>query len=468
MSEFNPSKTVKDLSDAASKAAELSEKWSKSTANKSALKQFVGDNTKFFKSASTVMGVLSAGCTAADALGLFGKSDQQKVMDSLATIETKIDKLSETMINQFASLSVQVDYVVANATLDKPRAEIMSAITKANLYINAARRGDKNLTPYINPVIAIGDLATDVQQFYNSFMSGDNSGNILNATYNYFGGAPGPLISKGYDIMYLVHAAAKVMGLKERLVQEKNKGAALTKSELEDCMQFINDYYREGYESMVDKMNEKLEAKINEALDNTESNIARCFDLRVKGMLVKNPTGDSNPTVICKQMEVFFPMIYFMSVEYNPCSGNDAHVDGLRASRALKFYPFSSTNRNLHIWWQWCPEPEGYNLTLSDKAIAIRNNQMTLLESMDECLTSRDTIDSISYTKRDYDLNNLIKKAVKNDLYHYSAGANALVIRKSKANKIDWSHSNNAFPMAISKGDEPKRFYHVFWMMLDF
>lgn len=468
MSDFNPTDTIDGIKKAADKAAKLSEKWSESTATKNAVKTFMADNKAFFSKASTVMGVLSAGCSIADAMGLFGPSEHEQVMNKLNLIEKKIDTLGKEMNLRFDSLAAQVNYNTATAILAGNEADIRTQLSHRDYYLSLLNTGNEaDINDARDTFLDSPDtLDKDITAYYLAFTQNDKAKNILLATTDYFSGAPGPLLSNGYDMIYLVQEAAKAIGLKKRLRKEiKEK----EKFDLGQCITSINHDFEYNYKQKIDEMLSALEKQITSCLENIEASIPKFYENWLKKSLLKNPTGESNPTMLCSRLEANYPMINFMSMEYANCRGDEEHVDGLRANRAITEYHQSNIGRNLLIWWQWIPEPESYSeADLKKKAKDIQLNQdgkMQTLANMPEYLTYQEYADFHTVTKRNYNIPKIIDSKTKTSLFYYSAGAHALVVRKNKAGKVDWAHSSKCSPFALVLLD--KGFYDVFWMILD-
>ena len=181
---------------------------------------------------------------------------------------------------------------------------------------------------------------------------------------------------------------------------------------------------------------------------------------------INNPTP-SNPTMLCSQLQENYPFINFMSIEYAPCKGDSEHIDGLRESRSIAQYRLKEINRNLQIWWQWKPEPGSYSVNdLINKALELRQTgKVNKLSKLAEYTSYSEYADMHTVWKEDYDIKRLVKNECKTDLFHYSAGANALIIRKDKGGIVNWAHSSDCYPLAIY--GESNGFYHVFWMILD-
>lgn len=253
MSDFNPTDTIDGIKKAADKAAKLSEKWSESTATKNAVKTFMADNKAFFSKASTVMGVLSAGCSIADAMGLFGPSEHEQVMNKLNLIEKKIDTLGKEMNLRFDSLAAQVNYNTATAILAGNEADIRTQLSHRDYYLSLLNTGNEaDINDARDTFLDSPDtLDKDITAYYLAFTQNDKAKNILLATTDYFSGAPGPLLSNGYDMIYLVQEAAKAIGLKKRLRKEiKEK----EKFDLGQCITSINHDFEYNYKQKIDEM----------------------------------------------------------------------------------------------------------------------------------------------------------------------------------------------------------------------
>ncbi|MDI9342595.1 MAG: hypothetical protein QM534_18635 [Sediminibacterium sp.] len=468
MSDFNPTDTIDGIKKAADKAAKLSEKWSESTATKNAVKTFMADNKAFFSKASTVMGVLSAGCSIADAMGLFGPSEHEQVMNKLNLIEKKIDTLGKEMNLRFDSLAAQVNYNTATAILAGNEADIRTQLSHRDYYLSLLNTGNEaDINDARDTFLDSPDtLDKDITAYYLAFTQNDKAKNILLATTDYFLGAPGPLLSKGYDMIYLVQEAAKAIGLKKRLrkeIKEKDK------FNLGQCIISINNDFDYNYKQKIEDMLSALENQITSCLDNIEVSIPKFYEIWLKKNLLRNPEKMSNPTMLCSRFEENFPMINFMSIEYANCRGDDEHADGLRTSRAIIEYHQSSIDRNLLIWWQWVPEPGTYSeAELQRKAKSIQlseNGKMQTLAKMPEYTTYQEYADFHTVTKRNYNIPKIIEAKTKTSLFYYSAGSHALVVRRSKAGRVNWAHSSNCSPLALVLIDTG--FYDVFWMILD-
>lgn len=468
MTDFNPTSTIKGVKEAADKAARLSEKWSESTATKNAVKTFMADNKAFFSKASTVMGVLSAGCSIADALGLFGPSEHEQVMNKLNLIEKKIDTLGKEMNTRFDHLAAQVDYNTATAILAGSEADIITQLSHRNYYLSKLNSGNqREINDARDSFLESADtLDKDITAFHIGFTQPDKAKNILLATVDYFSGAPGPLISRGYNMVYLVQEAAKAIGLKKRLRKELKEGKDF---DLEQCIISVDHDFEFNYKSKIEEMLLALETQISWCMENMESSIPNFYKNWLQRKLVKNPTGVSNPTMLCSRLEENFPMINFMSIEYNNCQGDTEHVDGLRASRAITEYHQSSIDRNLLIWWQWIPEPGTYSeAELQQKANDIqlqKNGKMQTLANMPETISYTDSDITQTVHKKSYNIPRIIDSKVKTTLFYYSAGSHALVVRRSKAGRVNWAHSSRCSPLALVLLDSG--FYDVFWMILD-
>ena len=187
MDDLKLNETVKNLKSASDKAAKLSTKWSENAATKGAIKTLMADNKAFFEKASTVMGVLSVGFSAADAFGCFGPSEHQQVMDKLNVIDKKLDDLNNSMNIQFKAVSNQIDYNTVNAILADNEADILTQIDHYQYYQKQLKENNpKNLVDAKNTLLKSADtLDKDITAYYLAFTVNDSARNILNSIYNY-------------------------------------------------------------------------------------------------------------------------------------------------------------------------------------------------------------------------------------------------------------------------------------------
>jgi hypothetical protein len=469
MNDFNPADAASKVSDASKKMAEISEKWAKSTQTKDSFKAYIADHKDFFGKTSTILGVVSFGFSVADAMGAFGPSEHKQVMDKLSGIEKKIDQLQSSMNDRFKSLDAHISYAVTSSTANNMLNDLnLGKIYRQEFILNCENKNTIAYQLAANEIFKVNTitLSKAIDTLYELFVRTEVDSNILMSIYEYYSGSLQMLNIKGMEIILAVQEGIKTIGLIERLQYEEKAKILGISFDLKSCLQAIDEQLERLYKEKVNKMFDKLQEMIDLSYTNIENNITNFYKQRLIPKL-KEPKTVSNPTMICETFSEYFPMINFMSMEYNNCSGDEKHLDSLRNSRAVVAYHQADINKNLLIWWQYVPEP-GFNITeLNSKRKNIYDNYITDFAKM-PTVSVHKSMGAGGYASEDkyYKIQDIIKKETKHvSLYDVSHGCNALLVKKDGSPSVNWAHSNQAANVCLVKVNADN--YHVFWFILD-
>lgn len=471
MSDFNPSDAVSKVSDASKKMADISEKWAKSTQTKDSFKAYIADHKEFFGKTSTILGVVSFGFSVADAMGAFGPSEHKQVMDKLSGIEKKIDQLQSSMNDQFRSLNAHISYAVTNSTANNMLNDLNIGKTyRQEFILNCDNKGTVAYQIAANEIFKVNTIALSkaIDTLYDLFVRQEVDSNILMSIYDYYNGSIQMLNIKGMEIILAVQEGIKTIGLIERLQYEEKAKVLGINFDLKACLAAINEQLERLYKSKVNTMFDKLQAMIERSYTNIENNLTNFYKQRLVPKL-KEPKSESNPTMICETFSAYFPMINFMAMEYDNCSGDEKHLDSLLSSRSITAYHQADINKNLLILWQYVPEP-GFN---EDELKKQRNNiNDTYINdfskmpsvSIQKVMGAGGYASENKYNK----IQDIIRRETKHvSLDNVSHGSNTLLVKKEGSKTVNWAHSHLAANVCLVKVNADNTNYHVFWFIFE-
>lgn len=457
--DFNAKETVSTLKDVSDKVNKWNEKWESSKKELNQFQSFLFEHREIFKKTSTVLGFVSFGFSVAGALGAFGPSEHQQVMNKLDAIEKEIASLKNQMILEFDKLSKQISYEIKNQTITNAINVIASANEYRLQYLKYCE--DKNSIGYINAKenflkINRANIHSAIFSLYDSFLNLSKENNILELMYDHFCGSIQTLSSKGLEIITVVQEGIKVYGLSEGIDLEDKKNFSA-----EQINNQVDKQLNEEYTNKVNEMYDCLNKIVQKSYKNINGNLSDFYRKKLTNSLSKDKNA-GNCTMLCSTFEYHFPMIDFMAIDYDNCKGDKQHLDSLRDSNSISDYHNGNINRNVLVWWQWHPKDE----TLKYSPSSILSDYIKPLSNMPE---SYQVGGDGSVIDKD-DIKDVIKVKTKfGSLSSISVGSNALVVKKRYSPNFHWAHSSNC----VIGNSQPRaqqftgNNYHIFWFVLD-
>lgn len=465
--------TVQSINDLTTKAAKMSEKWAKRNEAAGTFKGYIASHKEFLGKMSTVMSVVSVGFSVADSLKLFGEGKEEQMRSQLTRIEDKIDELKKDMYLQFQNISNQINYVSANRKVADAMDVLNTAIDDYNRYqttlksntsvlaIESAKREFEKMN--------LSEIRTSIDRLYNSFFENEKSLNILVSIADYYKNSPEMLLTRGSDIIYKIQDGIQVICMLKRIEYEKlwqenkDKNGINSSGEfnLSQALEEINSAIMNDYFSTkkdVRKMIDKLSDVVQYASDTIDINIQEYFTAFIQSKIALQPVP---PSAVCNELASFYPVMDFMVMKYNDCSGDDKHLSDYRSGKAIT--KFRHGGKNWVIFWDWRKElSEAQKADLRARATKDWDSKMETFGNMPTSVWMKM---ARSTNSTFYDIPTIIKNSTSYDtLTKATPSIDALLVKIEASSTLDWAHSSYATGRAFLKKGKN---YWVAWFLLD-